>query len=81
MYAILAVRASVSGQGLVEATGGAVFAGVSDFRPVLDRIWQDAGHHYLLGYWPPRSSKDSHAINVKVARKSVRVLARRQRGN
>ena len=81
MYALLAVPARVSGDGIVEATGGTVFRGVSDFRPVLDRIWQDAAHHYLLGYWPPPSSKALHAISVKVARKGVHVLARRQRGN
>jgi Ca-activated chloride channel family protein len=81
MYALLALPARVSGEGIVEVTGGTVFRGVSDFRPVLDRIWQDAGHHYLLGYWPPTSSKDLHSISVKVARKGVHVLARRQRGN
>jgi hypothetical protein len=81
MYALLAIPARVSGEGIVEVTGGTVFRGASDFRPTLDRIWQDAGHHYLLGYWPPTSSKDLHSISVKVARKGVRVLARRQRGN
>ena len=81
VYALLAVPARVSDEGLVEVTGGTIFRGVSDFRPVLDRIWQDAGHHYLLGYWPPASSKDLHSISVKVARRGVHVLARRQRGN
>lgn len=81
IYALLALPARVSGEGIVEATGGTVFRGVSDFRPVLDRIWQDAGHYYLLGYWPPASSKEVHSISVKVARKGVQVLARRQRGN
>ena len=81
MYSLLAVPARVSGDTLVEATGGTVFRGVGDFRPVLDRIWQDAGHHYLAGYWPPTSSKALHSIDVKVARKGVTVMARRQRGN
>jgi hypothetical protein len=81
IYALLAVPARVSGEGIVEATGGTVFRNASDFRPMLDRLWQDAGHHYLLGYWPPASSKDLHSISVKVARKGVHVLARRQRGN
>ena len=30
---------------------------------------------------PPASSKDLHSISVKVARKGVHLLARRQRGN
>jgi len=81
MYSLLAVPAQVSSETIIEATGGTVFRGASDYRPILDRIWQDAGHHYLLGYWPPASSKELHKISVKVARKGVRVLARRQRGN
>jgi len=81
MYALLALPAQVSSETIIEATGGTVFRGASDFRPMLDRIWQDAGHHYLLGYWPPASSKDLHSISVKVARKGVHLLARRQRGN
>jgi VWFA-related protein len=81
MYSVLAAPARFSGDGIVEATGGAVFRNASDFRPLLDRIWQDAGHHYLLGYWPPDSSRDLHTISVKVTRKDAHVLARRQRGN
>jgi hypothetical protein len=81
MYALLAVPARQSGESIVEVTGGTVFRNASDFRRMLDRIWQDAGHHYLLGYWPPASSKDLHSISVKLARKGVHVLARRQRGN
>jgi hypothetical protein len=81
VYALLAVPAQVSGETIVDATGGTVFRNASDFRPLLDRVWQDAGHHYLLGYWPPASSKELHAISVKVARPGARVLARRMRGN
>jgi hypothetical protein len=50
-------------------------------RPVLDRLWQDAGQHYLLGYSPLTSSKDLHTISVKVTRRGVKVFPRRQRGN
>jgi VWFA-related protein len=78
VYALLAIPAR-SGDGIVEATGGSILRNASDFRPLLDRIWQDAGHHYLIGYWPPQSSKELHTISVKVARKGVHVLARRQR--
>ena len=81
MYSVLAAPARFSGEGIVEATGGTIFRNESDFRPRLDRIWQDAGHHYLLGYWPPTSSKDIHTISVKVTRKGAHVLARKQRGN
>jgi hypothetical protein len=81
MYSVLALPSRSSGDGIVEATGGTIIRNESDFRPLLDRIWQDAGHHYLLGYWPPASSKDLHTIAVKVTRKGLHVLARRQRGN
>jgi Ca-activated chloride channel family protein len=81
VYSLVAVPERVSGEGIVDVTGGTVFRNASDFRPILDRVWQDAGHHYLLGYWPPASSKDLHSISVKVARKGVHVLARRLRGN
>jgi hypothetical protein len=81
VYAVLAVPAGFSGEGIAAATGGTIFRRASDVRPMLDRIWQDASHHYLLGYWPPPSSKALHSISVKVARKGARVLARRLRGN
>jgi len=81
VYALLAMPAQVSGETIVDVTGGTVFRNASDFRPLLDRVWQDAGHHYLLGYWPPASSKHLHDISVKVARPGARVLARRMRGN
>jgi hypothetical protein len=47
VYALLALCARVSGEGIVEVAGGTAFRNASDFRPLLDRIWQDAGHHYL----------------------------------
>ena len=81
MYSVLALPSRSSGDGIVEATGGTIIRNESDFRPLLDHIWQDAGHHYLLGYWPPASSKDLHTISVKMTRKGLHVLARRQRGN
>jgi len=81
VYSLLAAPPRVLGESIVDVTGGTIFRNASDFRPILDRIWQDAGHHYLLGYWPPASSKELHSISVKVARKGVHVLARRLRGN
>ncbi|OFW19527.1 MAG: hypothetical protein A3H97_24780 [Acidobacteria bacterium RIFCSPLOWO2_02_FULL_65_29] len=81
MYALLANRVGLSSGGIVEATGGEVFTSARDLRPAIERIWQDASHHYLLGYWPVTSRKELHSMEVKVARKGLRVLARRQRGN
>ena len=67
------------GTGLVRITGGEIFAGANNFEPAANAIWRDAGHYYLLGYWPTASTRDLHAIDVKVARKGVHVRARQRR--
>lgn len=81
IYALLAAPGPIPGESLVQVTGGTTLRGGTRPWPLLDRVWQDAGHHYLLGYWPAPSSKRLHSIGVKVARPGVRVLARRERGN
>ena len=80
IYALMASRGWLPGLGLAYATGGEVFAGASDLRPSIDRIWRDMSYHYLVGYWPTGSSKEVHSINVKVRRAGARVLTRRWRG-
>jgi VWFA-related protein len=65
--------------GLVGLTGGQRFRNSNDFQHAARSIWQDAGHYYLLGYWPAASTRDLHTIDVKVARQGVRVLARQRR--
>jgi VWFA-related protein len=70
---------NVSGSGLVNATGGRVFAHENSFPPFADAIWREAGHYYLLGYWPQASTRELHAIDVSVTRKGARVHARKQR--
>jgi VWFA-related protein len=69
----------VSGGGLVQLTGGKVFAHENDFSLAARAIWREAGHYYLLGYWPAASKRDLHEIDVSVARKGVRVRARQRR--
>jgi hypothetical protein len=68
-----------SSNGLVQETGGRVFANENTFAPAAEAIWRDAGHYYLLGYWPAASKREVHAIEVSVARKDVRVRARQRR--
>ena len=65
--------------GLAQLTGGRVFARQSDFSAAAKAIWSDAGHYYLLGYWPTASKHDVRSIDVDVARKGVRVHARLRR--
>lgn len=80
VYALVSRRRGPSSGGIVEATGGEVFASSSDLRPAIRRIWLDASRHYLLGYWPSGSTRELHSIQVKVAGKGLRVLTRRARG-
>jgi VWFA-related protein len=66
---------NVSDNGLVQQTGGRVFAHENDFAIAAQAIWREAGHYYLLGYWPSASKRDLREIEVKVARKGVQVRA------
>jgi VWFA-related protein len=67
------------GNGLVRLTGGEMFAHSNRFAPAAEAVWREAGHYYLLGYWPVASKRDLHSIDVKVARKGVHVHARQRR--
>jgi VWFA-related protein len=67
------------GNGLVRLTGGEIFAHANNFAPAAEAIWREAGHYYLLGYWPAASTRDLHSIDVNVTRKGVRVHARQRR--
>jgi hypothetical protein len=76
----LTQRSSVRGIGLVGLTGGEVFANSNNFGAPATAIWRDASAYYLLGYWPPVSSKALHSIDVKVARKDAHARSRQFRG-
>jgi VWFA-related protein len=73
-------RSSARGIGLVRLTGGELFANSNDFGPPAAAIWREASSYYLLGYWPPVSSRQLHSIDVKVARKDTHVRSRQRRG-
>ncbi|HWF86631.1 MAG TPA: VWA domain-containing protein [Vicinamibacterales bacterium] len=77
----LAGRLRVQRNGIVARTGGASFYNRNDFTAAVQRVWQDTGHYYLLGYTPPRASSNGelHDINVKTTRPGVHVRARRTR--
>ena len=68
-----------SPDGIVQLTGGKVFAHENDFSLAARAIWREAGHYYLLGYWPAASKRELRSIDVHVARKGVRVRARQRR--
>ena len=81
VYAIIPGRTMLRGGGLADLTGGEVFATMYDVGPAIDRILQDATHYYVLGYWPAGKSREVHSIDVKVAKRGVRVRVRHRRGN
>ena len=70
---------NVSGNGLVQVTGGRVFTHENNVAPAAETIWREAGHYDLLGHWPPASKRDLRSIDVSVARKGVHTHARQQR--
>ena len=70
---------NVSESGLVQLTGGKIFAHENNFAPAGEVIWREAGHYYLIGYWPVASKRELHTIDVSVARKGVHLLARQRR--
>ena len=70
---------TVSSNGLVQFTGGRIFAHENDFAPAGEAVFREAGHYYLLGYWPAASRKDLRSIDVRVSRKGARVHARQLR--
>jgi VWFA-related protein len=69
----------VSTGGLVQLTGGKVFSHQNDFSLAARSIWREAGHYYLLGYWPVASKHEVRSIDVSVTRKGVHVRARQRR--
>ena len=66
------------GNGLVQFTGGTMFHD-NNFAPAGETIWREAGHYYLLGYWPGPSKREVHDVDVRVTRKNVHVRARQRR--
>ncbi len=66
------------GNGLIQYTGGAIYHD-NKFGPAGEAIWREAGHYYMLGYWPPPSTHEVRSIDVRVTRKGVHVRARQRR--
>ena len=49
-----------SNYGLVAQTGGDTLYNSRAFEAVVERIWREAGHYYLLGYTPSPSPRELH---------------------
>jgi VWFA-related protein len=76
----LSNRVEVARDSMADVTGGEGFRNTNDIGRVIDIVRRDAGTYYLLGYWPPASSKELHSIDVKVNKRGLHVRARSLRG-
>lgn len=61
-------------------TGGNAWSNTNNYNAAVDRIWQESGSYYLLGYAPPINDHRVHKIEVKVSAPGATVRARRARG-
>jgi VWFA-related protein len=66
--------------GFARHTGGAAFANINDYGPAIERVWEESGNYYLLGYEPSRRDNRRHSIEVRVKKPDLNVRARRTRG-
>jgi VWFA-related protein len=64
---------------LAAETGGQAIVNTNNLIAGLERVIQDASHHYLIGYTPTREVNDGkfHRFEVKVKRRGVRTVARK----
>jgi hypothetical protein len=76
----VATARRLTADGLVEKTGGQVFA-TNNFQHVAERIWNDAGHYYIVSYVPTSESRELHAVDVRVTKRNANVRWRRLRGD
>ena len=61
-------------------TGGYTWSRTNNYGAAIDRIWQESGSYYLLGYPAPINDQRIHTIDVKVSKRGVTIRARKARG-
>ena len=75
----LTQSARVSGAGLVQLTGGDLFRNSNGFRVAAAHIWDEASQYYLVGYWGAPAGRNLIPIDVRAARRDVRLRVRQFR--
>jgi VWFA-related protein len=65
--------------GFARETGGSAFANINEFESAIERVWEESGNYYLLGYEPARRDNRRHSIEVRVKKADLNVRARRTR--
>jgi hypothetical protein len=79
VYAAIPGLATMTGGGLLERTGGALFAGNVDFKSAVARVLSDMSEYYLIAYTPQPSKRELRSISARVTRRDVRVRMRNRR--
>jgi VWFA-related protein len=79
VFAVVPSTLSAREAGIVEFTGGAIYAGSGVVRSSVEGVWREVSGYYLLGYWSSAASEELRSVKVEVARKGLRVRARRAR--
>jgi hypothetical protein len=65
---------------LADETGGDTVLDTNFYDAGIDRLWQRAGHYYLIGYSPTREKKKQHKVDIRVTRAGLVVQALKMRG-
>ena len=76
VYAAVPALVTMTGGGLIERTGGEMYAGTIDFAASAQRMMTHLSDYYLLAYTPQASKKDLKSLSVKVSRRDARVRTR-----
>jgi hypothetical protein len=79
VYAAIPGLATMTGGGLLERTGGALFGGNSDFKSAVTRVIGDLSDYYLIAYSPQASNKELRSVSVRLTRRDVRIRMRNRR--
>lgn len=79
VYAAIPALATMTGGGLIERTGGEMYAGTIDFAASAEKVMGQLSDFYLLAYSAQVSDKDLKPISVKVTRRDARVRTRNRR--
>lgn len=70
----------ISDEGFAFESGGYAFSNTNDYESAINRVWEESGNYYLIGYEPAQRDNKPHAIEVRLKTGGATVRARRTRG-
>jgi hypothetical protein len=65
--------------GIVEFTGGEVYAGSHVIESSVAGVWSAVSDYYLLGFWGTEPGAELRPVRVSVGGRDARIRARRAR--